>query len=438
MPEVVELEKEPSGWANILRSAYFEVTGGSEWSKIVDMKFITYRTTGLKVYMKRGSVSGTENAPCHWTQIAETKDGWYGHYWKRLYPEWDNGFEPVVLEPNEVVSFYVSHHGSGYGFLGRRTGSRYNYYGNSWGALGDSSPVGAVKMADGRCGQRNQPFKPCSHYYSGYGMYGGLKMETMRPGATQAPSFAPTTPYSTETLTSAIAESDSDHKHSFGVQFDMENLMDHPITVTSFNAHFASTGTQHVEVWYRKGSHECPPGGCDAACASGGVKYNNRCGEWTKLVGDDVTSLGPNQLTPTPTFAIEALSGAITSFAIVTPDSPVLRSHSSTEAAALAEDGRVRIKHAHAIHDYFGDSVQTSLDMDQSLFKFEGSVTFDVVNSKCAILSKAPWTVLSYGATAEEPEDEDPEEALVVYQPEGFDAEPTASPSYGFSQEIIG
>ena len=96
--------------------------------------------------MKRGPVSGYENAPCQWEQIATTVDGFYGHYWKRMYPQWEGGFKDVILEPNEVVSFYVTHHGSGWGFLGRRTGSRYNYYNNAWGELSASSPVGAVKM----------------------------------------------------------------------------------------------------------------------------------------------------------------------------------------------------------------------------------------------------------------------------------------------------
>ena len=66
--------------------------------------------------------------------------------WKRVYPPWLNGFDPVVVAPHETVSFYVTNVGNSYGILGRRTGSRYNYYKNSWGALDASSPVGAMKM----------------------------------------------------------------------------------------------------------------------------------------------------------------------------------------------------------------------------------------------------------------------------------------------------
>jgi len=333
VPEVVELTKNPSGWANILRAVYFEVKGDTEWAKITDLKIVTYRTRGLSVYMKRGEAVSFENSPCSWQLIAETNPGWYGSYWRRVYPQWKNGFTPVVIEPHEVVSFYVVNTGNSYGILGKRTGNRHNYYKGSWGQLSATSAVGAVTMGDGRCGERDKPFKPCSSYYSAYGMYGGLKMETMRPGATSAPTPAPTEAFSPDLITSDITGSTDDIRQFNGVQFGVYNAGDKEVIVNSFNVHFAEAGTKHIEVWYRPGDHASDGGSCH--------NYNNWCGKWTKLVGKDVDSAGFGAFTATPKFVATVPVSATTSFAIVTPDSE-LSSHITSSAEAAISDGKRR------------------------------------------------------------------------------------------------
>ena len=78
VPEVVELTKPHVGTATIVQQVYFEVTAGSEWVRIVDLKVVTYRTRGLQVYMKRGNAEGSEDVPCHWQLVAETRPGWWG------------------------------------------------------------------------------------------------------------------------------------------------------------------------------------------------------------------------------------------------------------------------------------------------------------------------------------------------------------------------
>mmetsp|Transcript_23841 Transcript_23841/g.51509 ORF Transcript_23841/g.51509 Transcript_23841/m.51509 type:complete len:1410 (+) Transcript_23841:159-4388(+) len=412
VPEVVELKTNPSGSANIVRAVYFEVTGGAAWAKITDLKVITFSTRGLQVYMKRGRAVAHENAPCSWKLVAETQPGWYGSYWKTMYPTWNgNGFTPVVVEPNEVVSFYVTITGNSYGILGKRTVDRYNYYKGSWGALEESSPVGAVMMSDGRCGEQGKLFKPCSSYHGGYGLYGGLKMETMQPGSTQAPSMAPTEPFSPGIITSPITGLTEDLREFYGVQFDVDNLGAEDVIINSFNVHIASPGTKNVEVWYRDGSHEGSFAGCNNA--------NNWCGKWKKLVGENLNSSGNGSFTKTPDFAAIAKAGSVTSFAIVSPDSK-LSSHATTPAASAASDDRLRINHATCIDDYYGNNVQTSHDLNPAQFLFEGSINYDVAHSDCAIQSKAPWTVMNPngGSVAFEPEDEEPEVAQVVYEPE--------------------
>ena len=57
--------------------------------------------------------------------------------------------------------------------------------------------------------------------------------------------------------------------------------------------------------------------------------------------------------------------------------------------------------------------------MDPDEFKFEGTINYDIVMSKCAVLSKAPWAVMpNGGSAAEEPEDSEPEISEEVYEPE--------------------
>ena len=98
-----------------MRGAYFEVTTGAEWAKIVDLKIWTYKTRGLQVYVKDGEATNYEQVPCSWKRIAETSATWNPGYWKKVYPPWMNGFDPVVMKPYSTKSFYVVNISPGYG-----------------------------------------------------------------------------------------------------------------------------------------------------------------------------------------------------------------------------------------------------------------------------------------------------------------------------------
>lgn len=84
VPEVVELLSESSRSATVLRAAYFEVTTGAEWAKIVNLKIWTYKTKGLQVYVKDGEATNYEQVPCSWKRIAETSANWNPGYWKKV------------------------------------------------------------------------------------------------------------------------------------------------------------------------------------------------------------------------------------------------------------------------------------------------------------------------------------------------------------------
>ena len=74
----------------------------------------------------------------------------------------------------------------------------------------------------------------------------------MPPGSTEAPTGAPTSPYVPGNLESPVSGTSTDAYN--GLQFDVTNLGDTDVIVNKFSVLFASSGTQHIEVWYREGS----------------------------------------------------------------------------------------------------------------------------------------------------------------------------------------
>jgi hypothetical protein len=262
-----------------MRAAYVEVQAGAEWTKITDLMITTYGTKQLEVYMKYGDAAPYEATPCAWKKVAETSNSWNGSYWKRVFPPWINGFDPVTVPPNQKVSFYIVNMGTGYGILGKYNSNNNRYF-SPWVALDATSPVGSATMSIGRMGYNNEAFKPYPSYYRGYGIWGGFQLETMRPGSTQSPTAAPTQPYTPGSITTDITSPTTSFK---GIQFDIENLGQEDLIVNSFSVLFGSAGSKHVEIWYREGSHSETTSGCDG--------WNNWCNKWTKLNSGYVTSL---------------------------------------------------------------------------------------------------------------------------------------------------
>lgn len=270
--QTVVLQTGSTSSASIIKAAYFEVQGAAEWAKITNLMITTYGTKQLEVYFKYGSAVGYENMPCAWKKVAETSSSWNGGYWKKVYPAWVNGFDPVVVPPNEKVSFYVVNVGSSYGILGKSHSNSDRYHG-PWISLDATSPVGAVTMSNGRSGYNDQRFNPYPSYYRGYGCFGGLKLETMRPGSTESPTMAPTMPYTPGLIESPISGAAT---ASFnGLQFDVDNMGAEDVIVNKLSVVFSASGTKAIEVWYRSGSHKGTTSGCD--------NWNNWCGDWTML-----------------------------------------------------------------------------------------------------------------------------------------------------------
>ena len=138
--------------------------GKEHWSKVVDLMVTTYRTTDLAVYYKPGDANPYEETPCAWKKVAEVS-GWNGGSWKKVYPPWVNGFEPVVIPPNEKASFYVVNMGDSYGILGKSGVAKYT---SPVVTLDAGSPLGAMSMSGGSQGYNDKPFKPYPYYYGGY------------------------------------------------------------------------------------------------------------------------------------------------------------------------------------------------------------------------------------------------------------------------------
>ena len=268
-----------SNSATIVKAAYFEVQGGNAWATITDLRIATYGTRSLEVYYKYGNAAPYEATPCAWKKVAETSSSWNPGYWKRVYPPWVNGFKPIVLPPNEKVSFYLVNTGSSYGILAK-SHTDSNRYLSPFISLDATSPVGAITMSHGKGGYADQRFKPYPYYYRGYGIFGGLKFQTMQPGSTQSPTAAPTTSTTPGAIESPISVDSTDEVN--GLQFEVENTGLNDVIVTKFSFVMAETGTHNIEVWYRNGSYKGSGSGCD--------NWTNWCNNWTKVKSENLNS----------------------------------------------------------------------------------------------------------------------------------------------------
>ena len=166
---------------------------------------------------------------------------------------------------------------------------------------------------------------------SGYGIYGGVKLETIQPGTgSKAPTMAPTIMSTPGSLDSLSHDPAVHALHVHGVQFDMENLLDDDIVVTNFGVAFEAPGTYSLEVWSREGSHEGSAGGCD--------NWNNRCLGWTKLATSTVSYSGSGLVltqSSAPYLGI-AKASSTTSFVIVSGDGKLI-THAGVESPANGE-----------------------------------------------------------------------------------------------------
>ncbi len=65
-----------SNSATVLQSTYFEVQAGKVWSKITDLKIISYGARAMEVYYKYGDAQPYEATPCTWTKVAKTDNSY--------------------------------------------------------------------------------------------------------------------------------------------------------------------------------------------------------------------------------------------------------------------------------------------------------------------------------------------------------------------------
>jgi len=425
-PEIAELTKVSSG-GSVVRALYFEVTGGDVWAKITDLMIHSYRARSLQVYSKKGDASPYEKTPCAWELVAETPSTWYGSY-NKLYPAWKNSFKPVILPPNEKVSFYVVNRDKSYGLIAkyRRASRNDPSFGTNWISLDAASPVGAVSMSYGMRGEFDKPFKSQPSSYSQYALYGGLKLETMKPGTNSAaPTPSPTEPFTHGTIENPRTGNSLEEVN--GLQFDVKNLGEEDVIINKFSFLMASTGTHPIEVWYRDGSHRGNISGCD--------NHNNYCNKWTKLADASVSSPGSASFTNTPTFVVVARAASTTSFVIVAPFSRLLTKAATGAQDDFASNGQLEIGRATPLDDYFGDGVQTIHALGSEKI-FEGIIDYDIAHSMCAVQSKASWAVVdpngsaSMGANGasneDDDENDDPHELdEIYYEPESQDGAPT-------------
>jgi hypothetical protein len=364
-----------------VRAAYFEVQGGSEWARITNLKITTYGTSHIEVYFKYGDAANYEQTPCAWTKVAETSPSWYGGYWKKVYPPWENGFTPVVLPANEKASFYIVNMGTSYGLLAKYY-SNPNRYHSPWVELPPSSPVGSATMSIGKRGYENSPFKVYSPSSQGYGLYGGVKLETLQPGSTESPTAAPTEPYTSGTIESV----NSGTPESFnGVQFSIRNLGSEDIIINNLSVLFDSSGTKQLEIWFREGHHTISQNGCD--------NWNNWCNDWAKVASGTAYSAGPTVHTQLgQNFIAITKAGAYSSFAVVSGTGGII-TRTATEADTV-ENGVIKVEAGAAIEDYYGDQVQTIHSLKPDVYMYQGVIDYDIAHSLCAVQSKAPWVVM--------------------------------------------
>ena len=172
-------------------------------------------------------------------------------------------------------------------------------------------------------------FNPGSSYYP-YVLYGGVNLETVQPGTgSHSPTMTPTqstTPGDIERTDVALLDS------SNGVQFDIENLGAEDIIVNKIGIPIDASGYQHIDVWYREGSHVGSSSNCD--------NWNNWCNDWKKLAGTTVNALGSSSLTFTPGFVAIAKAKSTTSFVIVSPKSIILTSDKTADEESVVANGK--------------------------------------------------------------------------------------------------
>jgi len=247
-------------------------------------------------------------------------------------------------------------------------------------------------MTDGKKGYANSPFRPYPDTYSAYGLYGGgIKLETMQPGTTIAPSLAPTAPYQSGNALQSTTQSDVDEEVN-GLQFDITNGGLETAIIKQFDVLFATAGTHHVEVWMKEGGHEGSSSGCD--------NHNNWCGLWTQLVNTEVTSAGGGALTSVslPCNTTASVFTGTYSFAIVSGTSTFLTKEDTT--SPLVGDGVLTLGRTTPIQDYYANNVQTIKAISTPSKLFHGAVHYDIANSNCAVLSQACWVVLDPSASS--------------------------------------
>jgi hypothetical protein len=381
VPEVVnDLVNTMGNSCSIVRGLYFDVTAGDKWAKITDVMISTYNTRHIEVYAKQGTASGLETKPCAWERVGETSPTWYSSWKRDVNPPWINGFKPIILAPGQTVSLYLLARTNTYGFCMQRG----SYRGPMWQpfkTLPVDSPVGAVSMSWGRTGYLEEPFKPGSTYYP-YVLYGGVNLETIQPGTeSHSPTMAPTNPTTPGLIekTDAILSDSSN-----GLQFDLVNLGSEDIIVNKIGIPISASGYQHIDVWYRDGTHVGSSSGCD--------HWNNWCNDWKKLAGTTVYSAGSSSLTFTPEFVAIARAASTTSFVIVSPKPVILSSDNSANEENVVANTDLVVKLATSVDDYYGNNVQSEHALPAPTSRvFNVRVDYDIAHSLCAVQEKAPW-----------------------------------------------
>ena len=227
--------------------------------------------------MKYGTAVAYEFTPCAWKKVAETSPTWNGGSWQRTYPPWLNGFDPVLLQPGNKVSFYVVAVDTGNFLVTQLSGNSNPYV--PFVVAPVTTPFGNVILSSGKFGyNNNNRFKACTSY-CGRSIIGGVKLEAAN-GMTSFPTSAPTAPVLPGSITTAPRGTTSVDK-VFGVQFDVVNIGSKDIIITKFQVTL-DAGSHPVEVWLSIGSHKAVAGGCS--------QWHNYCGQWTKVASASVVS----------------------------------------------------------------------------------------------------------------------------------------------------
>lgn len=383
------------------KSLYFEVNGGSVSAEITNLAVFTYYTTHLQVYSKPGRAGGYEHTPCAWKLVAETRPGWNGGTFRRVYPEWNsNGFDPVVLNANSTVSFYVTNVGSsnkimgraGYRMPGLAPYDEYTTFTSSWAR----AYFGDVTMTTGKKGDDNGDLFRLYDRDAVYALSGGVQLralgtETLEPGTNVEPSDQPTAaPTALSSSGSLESPMSGDDLEFTGLQFDVNNFHTETVRINQISARFANAGSHRVEVWMKNGSHQ----GTDGSCQNS----NNWCDAWTKLSDSSVASSGPEDFTSTGTLNVDIEGETTVAFAIVAGSDAILTTDGQDDS--VVQNGDLRINLASPIQDYYGMNVQSMYPLGPPSKIYQGIVTYEKFNSRCATLSLEDWVVLNPEAEA--------------------------------------